>query len=63
MGVRASFERVSSGEVGVEAQFIFDTDELIVFCQPVGAAERSSFDLSGVGSDSDVGDGGVLGLT
>lgn len=41
-------------------QFLFNSEQLIVFCHAVGTAEGAGFDLSGVGRYSDVRNGGVF---
>ena len=45
----------------VLAQQLFDAQELIVFRQPIGAAQRAGLDLAAVRRHSDVGDGCVRG--
>jgi hypothetical protein len=49
-------------ENGVVAEFLFDTEELIVFRHAIGAAERTRLDLACIRSDRDVGDGDVFGF-
>ena len=46
----------------VVTKFLFDAEELVVFGDPVGAAEGTSLDLAGIRGDGDVRDRGVLGL-
>ena len=41
-------------------EFLLDAEKLVVLRHPVGAAERTGLDLTGVGRHCDVGDGGVL---
>src|SRR2546421_9366190 len=48
---------------GVFTQTLLDTEQLIVFGDPVGATEGAGFDLAGVGGHRDVGDGRVFGFT
>src|ERR1700722_12910018 len=40
-----------AGEAGGGAEFFFDAQELIVFCDAVGARGGTGFDLSGGGGD------------
>jgi len=49
-------------ENGVVTQFFRDAEQLIVFRDAIGAAERAGFDLAGVGRDRNVGNGCVFGL-
>ena len=44
----------------VFAEFFLDAEELVVLGHTVAAACRTGLDLSGVGSNSDIGDGSVL---
>ena len=41
---------------------MLDTQQLIVFGNAVGAAERAGLDLAGVGGDGDVRNGGIFGF-
>ena len=50
-------------EDGVIAQLFLDAEELVVFCDPVGAAHGAGLDLAAVGGDGEVGDGAVLCFT
>ena len=43
------------------AKFLFDAEELIVFGEPIGAGQRSGFDLAAVCGDSKVGNKRILG--
>src|SRR5687768_13160104 len=47
---------------GHRAQFLFDSDELVVLGETVGAGEAAGLDLPAIGRDGEVRDGGVLGL-
>ena len=49
-------------ENGVVAEFLFDTEELIVFRHAIGAAEGTGLDLARIRSHGDVGDGDVFGF-
>src|SRR5215469_16976608 len=44
------------------AQLFFDTEELVVLCDAVGAAHRAGLDLAHAGGDSEVGDESILGF-
>ena len=48
---------------GLVTEFDLDLHEAVVLGDTVGPAEGTSLDLAAVGSDGDVGDGGVLSLT
>src|SRR5689334_16066608 len=58
-----SGQRHGSGVNRVPAQQLFDAQELIVFRQPIRAAERTGLDLSRIGGDRDVGNRGVFGFS
>jgi len=67
--IRAPAEAVSgfdladgAGVDGVAAEELFDPEQLIVFGHAIGAAERTGFDLTGVGGHRNVADGGVFGF-
>ena len=45
---------------GFVTKFFFDSQELIVLSDPITAAKRPSFDLTGIGRDRDVGNGCVF---
>ena len=49
--------------LGCGTQLLLDADKLVVLGHTVGAAQGTSLDLAAVGSNSDVGDSGVLSLT
>src|SRR3954451_10451867 len=59
---RLSPQHGSAGIPRLVAQLLLDADQLIVFGDAVGARERAGLDLAGVGGNSDVGDGVVLGF-
>src|SRR3712207_7455401 len=42
--------------VGRSAEQLFDANELIILCHPVGAAGRTSFDLSAIQRHGQIGD-------
>lgn len=44
-------------------EFLFDAEELVVFADAVGAAERTCFDLARVGRNGDVRDGRIFRFT
>ena len=44
------------------AQFLLDAEQLVIFCHPVGATQRTGLDLSAVGGDGDIGNGRVFRL-
>lgn len=46
----------------VATELFFDADELVVLSHTVGAAQRTSLNLTRVGSYSDVGDSSILGF-
>ena len=56
---REIFTRVD----GLAAKHLFDTHQLVVFADAVGAAGGAGFDLAGAECHGEVGDGGVLGFT
>ena len=45
---------------GFVTKFFFDSQELIVLSDPITAAKRPSFDLTGIGRDRDIGNGCVF---
>src|SRR5215813_5457784 len=47
---------------GRRAQLLFDPQQLVVFCDAVGARSRAGFDLPRVGRDGQVDDEWVFGL-
>src|SRR5688500_18197957 len=51
-----------AGESGGIAQLLLYPDELVIFRQTVGAGQRTGLDLTAVGRDCQIGDGGILGL-
>ena len=55
-------ENFFASELGDVAQFVFDTQQLVVLADAVGAAQGAGFDLSGVGGYGEIGDGGVFGF-
>ena len=55
------FERFSGIE-SLVAESLFDTEQLVVLANTVGAACRAGLDKAGVHSHCEVGNGGVLGL-
>ena len=55
-------EDVFAIENGGIPQHILDAQKLVVFADAVGPAEGAGFDLAGVGSHGQVGDGGVFGF-
>lgn len=68
---RRPFQRLEKGKLcglelaaidGAAAEEFLDTEELVVLGDAVGAAHGTGFDLSAVGGDGDVGDGGILGF-
>src|SRR4051794_23895943 len=44
------------------AELLFDAQQLIVFCDAIGARGRAGLNLTAVGGDGDVGDGRVFGF-
>ena len=44
------------------AEHFFNAQQLVVFANTVGSGKRTGLDLSGVGRDSNVGDGGIFGF-
>src|SRR5258708_25150927 len=46
----------------LRAQFLLDAQQLVVLRSAVGARQRSGLDLTAIGGDREVGDGGILGL-
>src|SRR5262249_8663719 len=52
------FSRVTS----LRSELFFDSQELVVFRPPVGAARRAGLDLAGAGGDGEVGDRRIFGL-
>ena len=50
------------GKAGCCTEFFFDSNQLIVFCDPVRAGHGAGFDLPAVYPHRKVGDKGVLGF-
>ena len=55
-------ESVDAGVNSAVAQLLLDAEQLVVLCNTLGTAGSTGLDLAGVQSNSQVGDGGVLGL-
>ena len=55
-------EDSSAGVAGRRPKFRFDAHQLIVFGGAVAAGQAAGLDLPAVGSDGEIGDGGVFGL-
>src|SRR5206468_3143672 len=61
--LRALLEkRVQTWEPGGVAQLLLDPQQPVVLGDAIGARGGAGLDLAGTGGDSEVGDGGVLGL-
>ena len=56
----AALERAATGIDRLIVQFLLDAQQLIVLGQPVRAGQRTSLDLSAIGRNRKIGDGGVL---
>src|SRR5436309_1472239 len=56
------FEAAASGIERLGAEFFFDTDQLIVFRQPVGARERAGLDLPAIRRNRKIGDSRIFSL-
>src|SRR5205085_1157209 len=52
----------AAGESRRGSEFLFDTEQLVVFGDAIGPARRTGFNLPRGGADCEVRDGGVLGL-
>src|SRR6185437_10784878 len=57
------FQRRPAGIFRLAAQFLLDPQQLVVFCRAVGPRQRTGLDLSAIGRDREIGDGGILRLT
>src|ERR1700676_3934536 len=62
LGLAQYLQRGPSRVFRLSAEFLLDAQQLVVLRGAVGAGQRSGLDLSTVGGDREVGDGGVLGL-
>jgi hypothetical protein len=54
------FKERCAWESGAAAEFFFDAQELIIFCDAIGAAGGAGFDLAGGGGNGQIGDEGVF---
>jgi hypothetical protein len=55
-------QRMDAGVGSIFTKLLFDAEQLVVFRQAVGAAERAGLDLAAVRGHGDIGDGRVLGF-
>src|ERR1700722_18899784 len=58
----AEVDGLDAEEFGGLAQLFFDAEELVVFCDAVGAGGRAGFDLACACAYGEVGDEGVFGF-
>lgn len=56
-------ERISTTINGSASQIAFNAKQLIIFSSSFSAARGTSFYLSAIGGNSEIGNGGVLGFT
>ena len=60
---RISLQNRPTGIGSLIVQVLFDADQLIVFRRAVGTAQRAGLYLPAIGSDGEIGNGGILCLT
>src|SRR5437762_9811856 len=62
-GAARAGERTAPPECGRLVEILFDAQQLVVLGDAVGTCGRAGLDLTAVGRDGEIGDGGVFALT